>query len=115
MWERPPSRSAALRRSRDSLEHTIRDVGPVTHSLCGARVGDVVGVRGPFGSDWGLGDAGVATGPAGSFAANRSTASGDVVVVAGGIGLAPLRGAVNELVERARRGKRSGLRDRGSP
>jgi anaerobic sulfite reductase subunit B len=68
------------------LQHTVRDVGPVTHALCGAQVGDLVGVRGPFGTDWGVGKA---TGP-----------GGDVVVVAGGIGLAPLRGAVCELMDR---------------
>ena len=73
-------------RSVGPLEHTVRDVGPVTHSLCSSRIGDFVGVRGPFGTDWGIGDA------------EPSVAGGDVVVVAGGIGLAPLRGAVEELV-----------------
>ena len=37
------------------LEHTVRDVGPVTHALC-TPIGGVVGVRGPFGTDWGVGD-----------------------------------------------------------
>ncbi|MGO8862804.1 MAG: FAD/NAD(P)-binding protein [Acidimicrobiales bacterium] len=72
------------------LQHTVRDIGPVTHALCGAQVGDLVGVRGPFGTDWGVG---TATGP-----------GNDVVVVAGGIGLAPLRGAVRELLDRQRQG-----------
>jgi len=39
-------------------------------------VGDLIGVRGPFGTDWGIGDL------------DRS-GGGDIVVVAGGIGLAP--------------------------
>ena len=64
------------------VEHTVRDVGPVTGALCRLTSGDVVGVRGPFGTDWGLDRLG----------------PGDVVVVAGGIGLAPLRGAVRELL-----------------
>lgn len=63
------------------LRHTIRDVGPVTHALCEVQPGEVIGVRGPFGSDWGTGEL-----------------AGDVVVMAGGIGLAPLRGAVDELL-----------------
>jgi len=67
------------------LRHCLRDVGPVTHALCRARVGDLIGVRGPFGTDWGIGDL------------DRS-GGGDIVVVAGGIGLAPLRGAVEQLV-----------------
>jgi len=35
-----------------TLRHSIRDVGAVSHALCQSRVGDLVGVRGPFGSDW---------------------------------------------------------------
>jgi anaerobic sulfite reductase subunit B len=65
-----------------SVEHTVRDVGAVTHALCNAALGSVVGVRGPFGNDWGIDE----------------LAGHDVVVVAGGIGLAPLRGAVRSLV-----------------
>jgi len=72
------------------LEQTVRDVGPVTHALCGAAIGDIVGVRGPFGTSWETRAA--APDPA------SSAMNGDVVVVAGGIGLAPLRGAVYELL-----------------
>jgi len=77
---------SSSRRERGSLQHTVRDVGPVTRALCRAGIGDVVGVRGPFGNPWGVDD--------------PVTATGDVVVVAGGIGLAPLRGAIDELVHR---------------
>ena len=66
----------------DRLVHTIRDVGGVTRALCEAREGDVLGVRGPYGIGWRVSDA----------------AGGDVVIVAGGIGLAPLRAAVLEVV-----------------
>lgn len=64
------------------LLHTVRDVGPVTDALCHARPGTVVGVRGPFGRGWRLGHAD----------------GSDVVVVAGGLGLAPLRPLVRHLV-----------------
>lgn len=67
-----------------AIEHTVRDVGPVSHALCEARQGDVIGVRGPFGTGW----------PVGELLARSDE---DVVVVTGGIGLAPLRGAVVEL------------------
>lgn len=60
------------------LVHTIRRVGPVTQELGKLRAGDQVGVRGPFGAPWPV-----------ESAANR-----DVVIVGGGIGLAPLRGAI---------------------
>ncbi|MDE3086841.1 MAG: FAD/NAD(P)-binding protein [Acidobacteriota bacterium] len=63
------------------VEHTVRDVGPVTHAMCTAPPGTLVGVRGPFGTDWGI-----------------EGAAGDVVVAAGGIGLAPLRGAIHQLL-----------------
>jgi NAD(P)H-flavin reductase len=55
--------------------HTIRDVGAVTRALCGHAAGDTVGVRGPFGEPWPL---------------DRAR-GGDVLIVAGGIGLAPVR------------------------
>ena len=77
---------SSSRREAGVLGHTVRDVGPVSAALCRARLGDVVGVRGPFGTSWGVGEADLAT--------------GDVMVVAGGIGLAPLRGAIDELVHR---------------
>jgi anaerobic sulfite reductase subunit B len=60
------------------LVQAIRAVGAVTRALCAAAPGDMIGVRGPFGTDWGL-----------SIADGR-----DVLIVAGGIGLAPLRPVV---------------------
>ena len=38
------------------LEHTIRNVGSVTAALVSAKPGAVLGVRGPFGTGWGVGD-----------------------------------------------------------
>ncbi len=64
------------------LAHTVRAVGPVTNALCRLRRGQVLGVRGPFGSGWPLVEA----------------AGGDVVIVAGGIGLAPLRPVLYQLL-----------------
>jgi NAD(P)H-flavin reductase len=72
------------------IEHTVRDVGPVTRALCATGVGGLIGVRGPFGTDWGV----------------HQLTTRDVVVVAGGIGLAPLRGAVSELVGASRPDRR---------
>ncbi len=60
------------------LEHTVRAVGPVSAAICRARPGEQLGVRGPFGSSWPL----------------EAAAGRHVVVVAGGVGLAPLRPAV---------------------
>ena len=61
-----------------TLVHTIRAVGAVSRALQQATAGTVVGVRGPFGAGWDLG----------------SPAGADLVLVAGGIGLAPLRPAL---------------------
>ncbi|KUL23519.1 FAD/NAD(P)-binding protein [Actinoplanes awajinensis] len=71
-------------RRDDRLVHTIRAVGAVTRALHDARPGEVVGVRGPFGTTW---DVGSATGR-------------DVIVVGGGIGLAPLRPVVEHVLSR---------------
>ncbi len=72
------------------VEHSIRRVGAVSAGLCAAPVGSLVGIRGPFGTSWGVD--GVEDGA-------------DVVVMAGGIGLAPLRGAVRYLVARQLAGR----------
>ena len=72
--------------SAGPIEHSIRDVGAVTHALCNLPLGALIGLRGPFGTGWDA-DEGLADGT-------------DVVVVAGGIGMAPLRGTIRDLVER---------------
>ncbi|MFG1609719.1 FAD/NAD(P)-binding protein [Actinoplanes sp. NPDC049265] len=70
--------------------HTVRAVGAVTRALCDAEPGAVAGVRGPFGTAWDL-----------SAAEGR-----DAVIVAGGIGLAPVRPIVDALLrERSRYGE----------
>ncbi len=58
--------------------HTIREVGWVTRALSRLEPGDVLGVRGPFGRAWPL----------------EAAHGRDLVLVAGGIGLAPLRPAI---------------------
>jgi len=63
---------------------TVRAVGAVTSAVCASEPGAVLGLRGPFGNAW----------PA------DGAAAGDVVVVAGGIGLAPLRPVVLRVLER---------------
>jgi NAD(P)H-flavin reductase len=73
-----------------SLVHTIRAVGTVTNAMARLKRGDVLGVRGPFGNGWPVG---AATGR-------------DVVIAAGGIGIAPLRPAIYSLLaDRQRYGK----------
>jgi NAD(P)H-flavin reductase len=72
------------------LTHTVRSVGPVSEALRRLEPGTQVGVRGPFGRGWPM-----------ARARGR-----DVVVVAGGIGLAPLRPAIHAvLAERAAFGR----------
>lgn len=72
------------------LVHTIRAVGPVSRALAGLPAGATLGVRGPYGEGWPL-----------DHAAGR-----DVVVVAGGLGLAPLRPVLYPLfAERHRYGR----------
>jgi NAD(P)H-flavin reductase len=63
------------------LQHTIRDVGSVSHALATAPPGAVLGVRGAYGTGWEV---------------DRGHGA-DVVIVAGGIGLAPLRPAILQI------------------
>ena len=62
--------------------HTTRAVGTVTRAMRGLKRGDTVGVRGPFGTHWPVTEA----------------EGKDVVVMAGGIGLAPLRPVIYRLI-----------------
>lgn len=85
---------AAISISGDSakpgkLVHTIRAVGKVSQALTRLKPGDMLGLRGPFGAGWPV----------------KQAVGSDVVVVAGGLGLAPLRPAIYHLLaERSRYG-----------
>ena len=70
---------------RESIVHTIRGVGKVSSALCDAEPGTMVGLRGPYGSCWPVEEPG---------------APRDIVIVAGGVGMAPLRPAVYAVLAR---------------
>jgi NAD(P)H-flavin reductase len=70
--------------------HTLRAVGPVTEHLHRLRAGDTIGLRGPFGTAWPV----------------EAAEGADIVFIAGGIGLAPLRPALyHVLAHRERYGR----------
>jgi NAD(P)H-flavin reductase len=74
----------------DRLVHTVRSVGAVSQALTRFGPGDIIGLRGPFGTGWPMAE----------------TVGRDVVLVAGGLGLAPLRPVLYRLLaERGRYGK----------
>ena len=62
---------------------TVRAVGAVTQAICATEPGGVLGLRGPLGTTWPI----------------SGSRGADVVVVAGGIGLAPLRPVVLHALE----------------
>ncbi len=64
------------------LVQTVRAVGAVTEAVCTSRQGSVLGVRGPYGSPWPV----------------DAARGSDVLVIAGGIGLAPLRPVLYSLL-----------------
>ena len=66
----------------DQLVYTVRSVGQATNALVTRSVGTAVGVRGPFGNGWPV----------------EAARGRDVIVVAGGIGLAPLRPVIYEVL-----------------
>ncbi|UXA17333.1 FAD/NAD(P)-binding protein [Mycobacterium sp. SMC-4] len=66
---------SGIRADDGLLEHTIRAVGAVSRALHDTPVGELIGVRGPFGTSW----------------QPESVTGRDLVIVAGGVGLAPLR------------------------
>jgi NAD(P)H-flavin reductase len=64
------------------LTFTVMAVGPVTEALCATRAGAIIGLRGPFGTTWPVAD----------------IEGRDVIVMAGGLGLAPMRPAVYHML-----------------
>ncbi len=68
---------------RSSLLHTIHKVGYVTNVLSKLKKGDIIGLRGPFGSSWPL----------------EQNKGKDICIIAGGIGLAPLRPAIYHILK----------------
>ena len=72
------------------LVHTIRAVGSVTRVMQSLRAGDIIGVRGPFGVPW----------------PTDKAEQRDIIIVAGGIGLPPVRPVLYQLLaDRDRYGK----------
>ncbi|OYY74586.1 MAG: Ni/Fe hydrogenase subunit gamma [Gammaproteobacteria bacterium 28-57-27] len=71
----------------ESLTHTLRAVGRVTHGMAGLRVGERIGLRGPFGRGWPL----------------REAEGRDVVVVTGGLGCAPAVSIIHHILSHRER------------
>ncbi len=71
----------------DRLVHTVRAVGLATEAICASPPGHVLAARGPFGEPWPV----------------EQAEGADVVIAAGGIGLAPLRPAILRLLARRER------------
>ncbi len=76
-----PISFSVLSPKQKRLVHTIRDAGAVSGALTRLKRGDCVGVRGPFGAGWPMDKLKVR----------------DVVIIAGGLGLAPLRPVIDHL------------------
>jgi NAD(P)H-flavin reductase len=73
-----------------TIAHTTRAVGTVTRAMAKLKRGELLGVRGPFGSAW----------------PTEAAVERDVVLIAGGIGLAPLRPVLHCLLVRRRKAGR---------
>lgn len=65
----------------DRFVHTVRDVGAVSGAITRLEPGATIGVRGPFGAGWPV----------------REAEGSDVLIIAGGLGLAPVRPAIYEI------------------
>lgn len=84
------SMSSDVETAEGLVIHTIRNAGSVSKAANRLKVGDVIGLRGPFGSAWPL----------------QAVQGMDLVIACGGIGLPPLRGALYSIMrERAKYGK----------
>jgi NAD(P)H-flavin reductase len=68
--------------ARGTIDHTLRFVGNVTNAIRELKVGESLGLRGPFGRPWPL----------------DAYRGADVIIAAGGIGLPPLRPVIHRLI-----------------
>ncbi|MCL5266199.1 MAG: FAD/NAD(P)-binding protein [Chloroflexi bacterium] len=64
------------------FQHTVKVLGNITRSMGRLKEGDIIGVRGPYGTCWPLEEA----------------AARDILIVAGGIGFAPLRPVIEHII-----------------
>ncbi|HHV54976.1 MAG TPA: Ni/Fe hydrogenase subunit gamma [Firmicutes bacterium] len=71
--------------NRETFEHTVRVVGNVTRALARLREGSHVGVRGPYGKGWPM----------------ERLRGHNILLIAGGIGLAPLRPVIQDVLRHA--------------
>jgi len=67
--------------NNDSIITTIRDVGSVTNRFLNLKEGDFIGMRGPYGTGWPLDE----------------MRDKDVMIAAGGMGIAPLRRVITHI------------------
>lgn len=81
--EAPISISSSPSRSRTSFEICVRRVGRLTNVIHGLVPGDLIGIRGPFGN---------------GFPVERFRGK-DLLFAPGGLGLAPLRSLINEVID----------------
>ncbi|RMF29280.1 MAG: Ni/Fe hydrogenase subunit gamma [Candidatus Nitrosothermus koennekii] len=59
----------------DIIMHTVRKVGNVTNAICRLKPNNIIGIRGPYGNPWPI----------------EEHKGNDILIIAGGLGLAPLR------------------------
>jgi len=74
----------SLPEEKDGLEFAVRRIGTVTRALQELEPGDTLGVRGPFGNYFPLED----------------YVGKNIIIIGGGIGMAPLRPVINRILQR---------------
>ena len=74
--------------AKGTFELVVREVGNLTSALHRMKAGDRIGIRGPFGKGFDV----------------EQFLGKDVIFVAGGIGLPPLRSLINTMIHPGRRG-----------
>lgn len=80
--------------NKKTITHTVRAVGGVTKAMMKLRSGSQVGIRGPYGNSWPV----------------KEAQNSDVILIAGGVGLAPLRPMIYAMADGADRRAELGLR-----
>ncbi|MEM7551593.1 MAG: FAD/NAD(P)-binding protein [Bacteroidota bacterium] len=79
-----PISVSSLFQTEHKLVHTIQDVGAVSHAINGLSINDNLGIRGPFGTCWPI----------------ENARGKDLIIMAGGVGLCPLRPVIETVMNK---------------
>ncbi len=82
-----PISVSSVEEAHPIIVHTTQAVGPISMAICKLEPGDLLGVRGPYGTQWPI----------------KEAFYKDVLIIAGGVGLCPLRPVIERFLQQRKK------------